>query len=164
MITIKTHSGVYTLTTQQELPVSLKEAWPFFCSPKNLAKITPAYMGFKMTSDLLDSMYEGQIITYRIGLFPGIRSNWVTEIKHISFEKFFIDEQRVGPYKLWYHEHHFKETAHGIVMTDKVTYQLPLGVLGRLIHPLVIKPQLIKIFSFRREALKTIFGSVVKLG
>jgi ligand-binding SRPBCC domain-containing protein len=160
MITIKQHSGVYRLTAKQELPVSLKKAWPFFCSPKNLAKITPTHMGFKITSEISDDMYEGQIITYKIGLFPGIRSNWVTEIKHINFEKLFVDEQRVGPYKLWYHEHHFQETANGILMTDKVTYQLPLSIFGKITHPLLIKPQLIKIFSFRMKTLKTIFGSV----
>lgn len=163
MISITKHSGVYTLTAKQELPVSLKKAWPFFCSPENLAKITPAHMGFEITSELSDSVYEGQIITYRVGLFPGIRSNWVTEIKHVHFEKLFIDEQRVGPYQLWYHEHHFKEITNGVLMIDKVTYKPPLGVLGKLIHPILVKPQLTKIFSFRMKTLKTIFGPVADL-
>ena len=158
MITIKQHAGVYTLTAKQELPVSINKAWPFFCSPTNLAKITPAHMGFIITSGLSDSIYEGQIITYRIGLFPGIRSNWVTEIKHIDYARLFIDEQRVGPYKLWYHEHHFEETDNRILMTDKVTYKLPMGFLGRLVHPIIVKPQLIKIFSFRMKTLKKIFA------
>jgi ligand-binding SRPBCC domain-containing protein len=35
----------------QILPISLENAWDFFSNPANLKEITPAYMGFQVTSD-----------------------------------------------------------------------------------------------------------------
>ena len=79
MIQFKKHSGIYTLTTKQELNVSLEEAWNFFSSPENLEKITPKQMGFQITSKVDKKAYAGQIISYKVGILPGIKSNWVTE-------------------------------------------------------------------------------------
>ncbi|TXC76189.1 SRPBCC family protein [Luteibaculum oceani] len=159
MIQFSSHSGIYTLQTKLVIPISIDEAWEFFSSPKNLAKITPEHMGFKITSKITESMFPGQIISYRIGLLPGIKSNWVTEITHVSKPNFFVDEQRFGPYAMWHHEHHFEEHENGVLMTDRVSYKLPLGALGRLFHPLLIKPQLKKIFEYRTQVLIKKFKS-----
>jgi ligand-binding SRPBCC domain-containing protein len=157
MIRFSKHSGIYTLETEQILPISVGEAWEFFSSPKNLQKITPSHMGFEITSGDPDQMYPGQIITYSIGLFPGIKSNWVTEITHVTKERFFVDEQKFGPYKMWHHEHHFEPHPEGIRMTDKVSYKLPFGILGRMMHGIMIKPQLRKVFGFRFDILNQFF-------
>ena len=146
------------MTVQQLLPLSLDESWDFFSSPSNLSKITPSKMGFQITSGNPEKMYAGQIITYVIGLLPGIKSNWVTEITRVEEKKFFIDEQRFGPYKMWHHEHHFKSTSDGVLMTDKVSYKLPFGFLGRWVHPILIKPKLDKIFNYRFDILRKQFA------
>ena len=143
------HSGIYTLEVVQELKLSLHEAWKFFSAPQNLQKITPKEMGFKITSKVEGKMHAGQIITYRVGILPGIKSNWVTEITHVENEKFFVDEQRFGPYSMWHHEHHFEEKNGKVIMRDKVSYRLPLPWLTNLFHGLIIKPQLKKIFGHR---------------
>ena len=44
----------YSIKSTQHLPISLEEAWDFFSSPNNLAKITPPDMGFIITSDKKD--------------------------------------------------------------------------------------------------------------
>jgi ligand-binding SRPBCC domain-containing protein len=157
LISIKKHSGIYTLTAHQELPISLSKAWDFFSSPENLAKITPKNMGFNITSDLGGKMYPGQIITYRIGILPGVKSNWVTEITQVKEGEFFIDEQRFGPYKMWHHEHIFEKSAQGVLMKDKVSYKLPMGFLGGMAHSLFVKKQLFEIFSYRNKVLKKFF-------
>lgn len=74
------HSGIYTLEVEKELSIPIEKAWIFFSNPSNLSNITPDGMGFKITSEENMKMYPGQIITYVIGLFPGIKSSWVTEI------------------------------------------------------------------------------------
>jgi ligand-binding SRPBCC domain-containing protein len=158
MIHFKKHSGIYTLYVEQQLNISLQEAWDFFSSPANLAKITPAHMGFKITSGEPKKMYPGQIISYQIALFPGVKSGWVTEITHVEDQSFFVDEQRFGPYSMWHHEHHFVEKEGGVFMTDKVSYKLPVGFLGRMLHPIMIKPQLKKIFGYRVELLEKMFN------
>ena len=157
MIMIKKHSGIYTLQIQQELPISLKEAWEFFSIPANLSKITPSDMDFIITSDSLDKIHQGQIISYRISPFAGIVMNWVTEITTAIENHFFVDEQRFGPYKMWHHEHHFEKTNKGTLITDKVSYKLPFGIIGHWAHKLFIKKQLSYIFSYRYYKLHEMF-------
>jgi ligand-binding SRPBCC domain-containing protein len=99
-------------------------------------------------------MYEGLMIEYTVKPLLGIPMNWVTEIKTVKDLKFFVDEQRVGPYKIWHHEHHFKEVDGGVEMTDIVSYALPLGFLGRLMHPILVKKKLEEIFDFRFKAVE----------
>ena len=114
-------------------------------------------MGFNITSGNPKQMYAGQIITYVIGLLPGIKSNWVTEITQVKEKEFFIDEQRFGPYKMWHHEHHFESKAEGVLMTDKVSYKLPFGFIGLFAHAVFIKKKLSTIFTFRYQTLDNYF-------
>lgn len=158
MISFQSHSGIYTLEVKQFLNISLNEAWDFFSSPGNLSKITPEHMGFIITSGTPEKMYPGQIITYKVSPFPGIKTNWVTEITHVDEEKFFVDEQRFGPYRMWHHEHHFEVQGKGVLMTDRVSYKLPLGFLGRIAHLLFVKNQLKQIFEYRITAMEKKFN------
>lgn len=154
MITIKTLSGIYLLETSQQLNISVEEAWQFFSSPGNLSLITPSRMNFRITSGTPVVMYPGQMITYRVSPFWGFTTNWVTEITHVLQNRFFVDEQRLGPYRLWHHEHHFEEQDKGILMTDRVYYRLPFGLLGQIVHALFVRRQLEKIFRFREAYLQ----------
>lgn len=158
MIEITKHSGIFTLKTKQELPITLEHAWQFFSNPKNLEKITPKDMHFKITSTNKSDAYSGQIITYKIGILPLITSNWVTEITQVVQNTYFIDEQRFGPYKMWHHEHFFEKTANGIIlMHDKISYKLPFGIVGNILHVLFIKKKLKQIFTYRHNMLNNLF-------
>lgn len=148
---------VYQLKSEQFLPISLTEAWAFFSSPSNLSLITPDYLGFEIISPLPEEMYEGMIIMYFVKPVLNLKMRWVTEITHIDDKKYFVDEQRSGPYKLWHHEHIFKEVEGGVLMTDIVTYQLPFSFLGHIAHSLFIKRQLNGIFKYRKEFLNQYF-------
>jgi ligand-binding SRPBCC domain-containing protein len=158
MICFKSHSGIYSLEVTQFLKITLPEAWDFFSSPGNLSKITPVHMGFEITSGSPAKMYTGQIITYKVSPFPGVKTNWVTEITHVSEGTFFVDEQRFGPYSMWHHEHHFEVQDNGVLMTDRVSYKLPLGFLGRIAHSFFVKSQLKQIFEYRQIFLEKVFG------
>ncbi len=111
-------------------------------------------MGFDIKTDLPDKMYEGLMIEYTVKPLLGIPINWVTEIKTVKELEFFVDEQRKGPYNLWHHEHHFKEVKDGIQMTDIVSYDLPFGILGRLMHPILVRKKLEEIFDYRFKAVE----------
>jgi len=151
---------VYTLTRKQELPISLAEAWRFFATPENLARITPPYMRFKIEHiSEAERMYAGQIISYKLFVLPYVPVRWTTEITHAKEQEYFVDEQRSGPYALWHHQHHFKETPGGVLMIDEVNYAIPLGILGRLAHWLFVQRQLNAIFEFRFKTLETIFAA-----
>ncbi len=158
MISFKSHSGIYTMEVRQFVNVSLAEAWDFFSSPGNLSKITPPQMGFIITSGIPAKMHPGQIITYKVSPIRGITTNWVTEITHVIEGVFFVDEQRFGPYRMWHHEHHFEVQGDGILMTDRVSYKLPFGFLGRIAHSLFVKNQLKQIFEYREVYLSKAFN------
>jgi len=154
---------IYKLERHQFVPITIDQAWDFFSSPKNLKKITPVYLGFEITSDSQDDkMYAGMIITYIVKPLLRIPLRWMTEIKHVSEPNFFVDEQRVGPYKIWHHEHHFKEADGGVDMKDIIHYAMPLGILGRIAHSLFVKKQLNEIFNYRITAINKEFGLNVK--
>jgi ligand-binding SRPBCC domain-containing protein len=106
------------------------------------------------------AMYQGQLIAYRIRVAPGIRVHWLTEIRHVRENAFFVDEQRAGPYRLWYHEHHFSAVDGGVLMTDRVTYALPFGPLGDMVHALWVRRTLRRIFDYRREAVARLFAPI----
>lgn len=159
-IHIYRHSGIYTLEVRQQIPVEMKQAWNFFSSPENLSVITPPEMNFKITSGKPAKMFAGQIISYKVNVLPFLKNNWVTEITQVKEQAYFIDEQRFGPYKMWHHEHHFEENKNGILMTDKVSYKIPFGILGQLVHSLIIKRKLMRIFSFRIAKLNELFPNL----
>lgn len=149
---------IYSLRTKQNLPISLEEAWEFLSNPKNLKVITPDYMGFKTLSGDDRSMFSGQIIQYIVTPVLGIPMKWVTEITHVKDKVYFVDEQRFGPYALWHHKHFLKEIPGGVEMEDIVDYKLPMGIVGQLIHPFLVKPKLEEIFTYRRVKLIELFG------
>jgi len=156
---ITKHSGIYSFRVKQQLPLTIEKAWDFFSTPDNLAKITPAEMGFYITSKKGLKMFEGQIITYKIGILPFVKANWVTEITHVKENDYFIDEQRFGPYNMWHHQHQFTSNSTGVEMVDTVHFKLPFGFIGTIVYQLFIKKKLTTIFNHRRNTLEHYFGS-----
>ncbi|WP_215225294.1 SRPBCC family protein [Echinicola shivajiensis] len=150
----------YQLFTEQKIPASLEEVWDFISSPANLKVITPDHMGFDITSkNLPEKMYPGMIISYKVSPLLGIKMTWVTEITQVKEKEFFVDEQRIGPYVMWHHQHRLTLLQEGgVLMSDIVTYQPPLGPLGALANAVFIKRQLKQIFDYRFKAVEEKFG------
>ena len=153
-------SKVYSIHTVQDIPISLAEAWDFFSSPANLAKITPSHMGFNIISKHHgDKMYAGQIIEYTVSPVLGIPLYWMTEITHVQEGAYFVDEQRFGPYTMWHHQHHFKAIDGGVRMEDIVHYKIPFGFLGDIAQHILVKNQLKGIFDFRFNMVTEKWGT-----
>ena len=150
---------LYRLHTIQDLPISKDQAWDFLSDPKNLKIITPDYMGFNILSGADRKMFPGQIIQYIVTPVAGIPTKWVTEITHVKEGDYFVDEQRFGPYALWHHKHFIESIPGGVRMEDIVDYKLPFGVLGQLVHPILVKPKLKEIFEYRKQKLIELFGA-----
>ena len=152
-------SKVYKLKTRQVIPAKLDILWQFFSSPANLAKITPPWMDFRVTSEPEEKVYAGQIIEYSVKGLPGIPMYWMTEITHVDHEKYFVDEQRFGPYSFWHHEHHFKEMEGGVEMIDIVHYKIPYWFFGDIANTIFVRNQVNKIFDYRTKKVDEIFKS-----
>jgi ligand-binding SRPBCC domain-containing protein len=149
--------SVFRFEKSQFLPINIEEAWEFLSSPANLSKITPPEMGFEVTSKLPEKMYAGMIVTYKVRPLLGVPVSWVTEITHVNEPYYFVDEQRFGPYSFWHHSHFLKSVEGGVLMEDIVYYKLPMGFLGNLIEPIIVKPKLEQIFAFRKIVLEKKF-------
>jgi len=116
-------------------------------------------MGFNILSGADRKMFPGQIIQYIVTPLAGIPTKWVTEITHVKDKEYFVDEQRFGPYALWHHKHFIKAIPGGVEMEDIIDYKLPMGILGQLAHPIVVKPKLKEIFDYRYQKLIELFGA-----
>ena len=149
----------YKFTTQQFLPISVSQAWDFFASPHNLALITPPELDFKILSNLTHKgIYEGMHIEYTIKPLFGIPMKWKTEIGDTLVHNYFTDKQIKGPYAKWEHLHSFSPQNNGVLMTDLITYRLPFGILGDLMHWVIVEEKIDHIFQFRRDTLTKLFS------
>ena len=149
----------YQLHKTQKVPVSKEIIWDFISSPANLKEITPKHMGFIVTGNTGEGkMYPGMIITYKVSPLLGIKLDWMTEITHVKDLEYFVDEQRIGPYSIWHHQHKIEAIEGGVLMSDIVTYQPPFGFLGAIVNAILIKKQLEQIFDFRTLAIEKRFG------
>jgi len=117
-------------------------------------------MGFKILSDQEDikKMYPGQIIEYKVTPVLGIGMQWVTEITHVLHHRYFVDEQRFGPYSFWHHKHFLKEVPGGVEMTDILHYKIPFGFIGSIVNSLYIRNKIKEIFDYRFQKLEKLFN------
>lgn len=148
----------HVLQREIELPKPVEEVFPFFGDAGNLARITPPELRFRILTPLPIEMREGAEIAYRLQLF-GVPFRWRTRITAWEPGVRFVDEQERGPYRLWRHTHTFAATPRGTHMVDRVEYALPLAPLGDLALP-VVRRQLDRIFDYRAETIRELFGSV----
>jgi ligand-binding SRPBCC domain-containing protein len=148
---------MYQLKRTQFIKADLPTCWSYFSAPANLHTITPDYIDFRVLTPVPDEMYEGLIIKYTIRPILGIPLTWISEIKTIREGAYFVDEQRQGPYKLWHHEHHFKEVEGGVEMTDIISYSIPFGFIGKFAHWLFVRKQLEEIFDYRFKTVDKLF-------
>ncbi|MGI8844994.1 MAG: SRPBCC family protein [Thermoleophilaceae bacterium] len=140
---------VHTLKLEQLLPFPLAEVFPFFADAENLERITPPLLGFKVTNTEPVEMRAGAIIQYRMKLH-GLPVDWLTRIDEWEPGVRFVDQQLVGPYRLWHHTHTFEERGEQTFMRDTVRYAMPMWPLGELAMPLV-RRDLKQIFDYRRD-------------
>ena len=156
----KHEGGLYTLYAKQTVSKEIGLLWDFFRKPTNLNKLTPEDVHFKIKSGKSDDFYEGKIISYKIKPFKLLALNWVTEISQIKEGSYFIDNQISGPYKMWRHEHHFKDNHNGTTeIIDKVKYKVPFYIVGKLMHKMFIRKKLFNIFMFRQKQINDLFNN-----
>jgi len=141
--------ATHQLSASQVLALSRLQAFAFFEDPRNLFDITPDWLNFVMKDkDSKTEMFEGAEFDYTIR-WLGIPIPWTSRIIGYQPPGWFTDIQLTGPYRSWSHLHTFEDVPEGTRMLDTVTYQLPLGPLGSLVHALMVRRQLDDIFRYR---------------
>ncbi len=148
---------MYTLHKETEVEASMEDVWDFISHPRNLDRITPENMCFRIVSDVPERMYDGLLVEYRVKIPLLGWQTWVSELKHIRPMESFVDEQKVGPYRFWYHEHRIESRGGRVRIIDHVCYEVPFGIIGHMVHALFIRPTLERIFRYR----ETLFQSLL---
>ena len=151
---------MHHLKQSQTLPVDRKVLWEFISVPQNLNKITPPDMAFEIIGEPPEKTYTGLLLEYRVKVPLLGWSTWLTEIKYVEDGVSFMDEQRVGPYKLWLHTHKLEDVEGGTRMTDDIRYLVPFGPIGLLANILFVGRTLRRIFDYRRVKMEELFGKV----
>ncbi len=146
----------YQLIREQWLPRPIEEAFAFFSRPENLEEITPPLLGFHIVRTEKD-LHAGSLIEYKLRI-RGLPMRWLTEIEVWEPPYRFVDNQLRGPYKRWHHEHRFAEKDGGTLICDCVDYALPFGVLGQMVHSLMVRRDVETIFEYRRKRLEELLG------
>jgi ligand-binding SRPBCC domain-containing protein len=147
----------YILRSEQWIARPIDEVFAFFADARNLEKITPHWLGFKIISMSTASIEEGTMIRYRLRLH-GIPFHWRTVIREWNSPYCFVDEQAKGPYKQWLHTHRLEAHGNRTKMIDEVQYSLPFGVLGRIVHAVKVRRDVSRIFDYRRLRIDALFG------
>lgn len=153
-----TPARTHQLRRTQFIPKPVDEVFPFFAAPENLEALTPPFLGFRILTPSPIPMQVGTLIDYRISLF-GVPLRWRTRIEAYEPGVSFVDVALRSPYRRWHHLHTFTPVAGGTRMDDVVDYELPFGPLGTLTHALMVKRTLARIFDFRAEAVRGVFGT-----
>jgi ligand-binding SRPBCC domain-containing protein len=151
---------MFELDREQWVARPRDRLFPFFAKPENLALITPPELEFRLLTPSPVEMSQGRLIDYSVRLM-GFPVRWRTLVSSYQPPDRFVDEQLLGPYSFWHHEHRFVSRYGGTLMVDRVRYVLPLaagGPLGDALHRLYVRPNLDRIFDFRREVFASLFG------
>lgn len=148
---------LYTLERHQRIPAALEEVFGFFQDPENLGRITPPWLAFTILTPSTIEMGQGTLIDYSIR-WLGLPVHWTTMITRYDSPHSFVDQQLMGPYSFWHHTHTFTDRDGETEMGDSVRYALPAGILGRMMHALLIERQLQEVFDYRATVIQEVFS------
>ena len=158
-VDISRNGSGWVVKTEQVFPKPPEEIFPCFSDARNLERITPSFLQFKVLTPGPIDMEPGAIIDYRLKV-RGVPIRWRTKIESFEPPRMFVDDQVRGPYKRWHHTHIFEPTPDGKGTTarDEVRYEPPGGPLKPIVNALFIQRDVKKIFEHRGEVLSEMFG------
>jgi ligand-binding SRPBCC domain-containing protein len=149
----------YQLVREQTVSLSLDEVFAFFADARNLETLTPPWLKFEILTPGEIPMQAGAIIQYALR-FRGVPIHWTTSITVWNPPFEFVDVQLSGPYVLWHHRHTFESVGTNTKMIDEVHYRLPFGKIGNMVHALIVRRDLQRIFDFRKKVIEDTFRKV----
>jgi ligand-binding SRPBCC domain-containing protein len=152
----------YVLQRRFWLPRPRPEVFAFFADPRNLERVTPPTEKFHWIAPPPPTLSAGAIIDFGSRIGP-ITVRWRVFVREFDPPYRFFDAQLWGPFARWEHRHNFvaEVGAHGVVGTwieDRVTYRLPFGAVGRLVHRFGAGQRIGTLFDYRESRLRDLLG------
>ena len=150
---VQRENGDFVLRARARVDRPRDEVFGFFSNARNLERLTPDFLNFKVLTPGEIKMHEGALIDYKLRV-RGIPIRWRTEITAWDPPYKFEDNQLKGPYRKWLHQHIFIEDGDSTIMDDIVRYRV-WG--GRLVNRLMVERDVRKIFAYRGKVLASFF-------
>ena len=131
------------------LAVSADEAFAWHSRPGAFQRLAPPWETVELLSS--DGVSEGSRAVIRMKLGP-IPKKWIAEHHGIIVGRQFQDRQVSGPFAKWNHTHCMEPVSEDrCTLTDRIDYQPPLGILGKLVGGRLIRRQLLRTFHYRHS-------------
>lgn len=141
----------------QDLAAPRAQVFAFFADPANLERLTPPWLSFKVLTPAPLPRGEGALFAYQLKV-RGLSLTWGTLIESWVPGERFTDRQVQGPYALWHHTHLFEDLpGGGTRITDRVRYRVGWGIIGRVITALWVRPDVARIFNYRKSVIADLF-------
>lgn len=144
------------LSVKQYVPHDLETIFAFFSDAKNLEKVSPPFLNFRVTQMSTAEIQKGTVIDYKLNLKGLVPLKWRSLISDWNPPYHFVDDQVSGPFTTWHHTHSFEKLGSGTLISDQVRYKLPLGFLGHLVASSFVQSDVDEIFKFRREVIQNL--------
>ena len=143
------------LHTSHFLPYTQQRVFDFFSDAKNLERLTPAMLNFKIVSQSTDAIQDGTIFKYKLRV-RGIPLKWTSLICDWNPQSYFVDTQLKGPYYVWHHTHRFMAYNDGTFTEDEVYYALP-RIPFAFVATAFVRKDVEGIFKFRKQTIDSLF-------
>ena len=105
-----------------------------------------------VTSGLIN---KGETVTWR-GKHFGIYLTHTSIIPEMTSPNHFVDEMIEGRFKTFKHTHTFHTQNEKTIMDDKIEYETPFGIFGKLFDKILLKNHLTTFIKERNDFIKTI--------
>ncbi|MGO4771064.1 cell division protein [Flavobacterium sp. W22_SRS_FK3] len=105
-----------------------------------------------MTSGLINL---NETVTWR-GKHFGFYLTHKSRITAMVLYDYFLDEMEEGKFKTFKHKHYFEEKNGITIMTDKLQYEIPFGIIGKLFDTLFLKNHMVNFLLERNKILKEV--------
>jgi len=138
----------HVLETRVWLARPRPQVFAFFADPANLARVSPPALRLRLLTPGV-ALAAGAVLDFRV-VWLGLPLRWRTYIREFDPPYRFVDVQVRGPWARWEHRHQFLEADGGTRIEDRVTYRMPLGPLGHVLHAAIVHRQLRQAWAFRQ--------------
>lgn len=138
-----------------ELPCSAESLFDFFLQPANLLKISPPDLNVTLL-EAPERLALGSRITI-VGRRWGLSQKMTTEVVAFELARVLTDEQRDGPFRRFRHERSFSPSAAGVMLTERIEFEPPGGLMGLMLTASKVKQSLEEVGAFRFQALTDLF-------
>jgi ligand-binding SRPBCC domain-containing protein len=96
----------------------------------------------------------GEEVTWRATHF-GIPFSMTSRIVELERPIRFVDEQVRGPFRSFRHDHTFEPTGEGTLMTDRIAFTAPVGLVGVAVERALLGRYLEHLIRERNAFLRT---------